>query len=62
MEMPLRCSAGMPAQDAASPGSQVGGRGITWGGTGRGIDLTLTAVSRPQGAVGATWPRYALAP
>ena len=43
MEMPLRCSAGRPAQGAGSPGSQVGGRGITWGGTGRDIDLTLTA-------------------
>ena len=62
MEMPLRCSAGTRAQGAGSPGSQVGGRGITWGGTGRGIDLTLTAGPRPGGAVGVAWPRYALAP
>ncbi len=62
MEMPVRCRAGTAAQGAGSPGFQVGGRGITWGGTGRDIDLTLTAGAATPGGVGVAWPRYALAP
>ena len=63
MPIPVRCAGGRSAQGAGPPGRQVGGRGITWGGTGRDIVLTL------MGGTGATMtcsgpprPRYALAP
>ena len=68
--IPVRCAAGASAHGAGSPGRQVAGRGITWGGTGRGISRTLpvprcgdlrdwdggAAPDRPRA------PRYALAP
>ena len=43
MPIPVRSARGTSAQSAGPPGRQLGGRGITWGGTGRGIPLTLTA-------------------
>ena len=48
--MPVRCATGTSAQGAGAPGRQVGGRGITCGGTGRDIGLTLTG-ARAAGAV-----------
>ncbi len=69
MSIPVRRAAGAPAHAAGAPGRQETGRGITWGGTGRGIPGTLPAV-RPPSARGssiarspdqARAPRYALA-
>jgi tRNA (mo5U34)-methyltransferase len=63
--MPVRCATGASAHGAGAPGRQVGGRGITWGGTGRDIPRTLPApCSPPAGTTapgGSTVPGYDLA-
>ena len=48
MPIPVRRAAGTSAHGAGAPGRQVGGRGITWGGTGRDIARTLPAACSPS--------------
>ena len=66
MPMPVRCVAGASAHGAGAPGRQVGGRGITWGGTGRDMPRTLPAPCSPAAGTALAGrslvPRYALAP
>ena len=51
---PRRCAGGTARPRAGSPGRQVAGRGITWGGTGRDISRTLPVPCSPRPRAGGT--------
>ena len=59
--IPVRSAGDSRAHGASSPATHVAGRGMTCGGTGRGIALRLCAAIGPQPGRPERWPRVASA-